>query len=240
MWQAFPGGTVKEGKGGNATLRLATEPVSVQWVRILMTASSNTCDSHGSADTRNCVGYAIRELYLGTTTADGKFHDLIRHTADQDQTATYCSSVDPWHEARDLDEKAGEQVGFDRFFTSGITRGLPAMIPIAMLYSTPEDAVAELKYLGTRGFRVFAGVRKVADGEALRQKGSERLTPLIMDVTDPASLHAAAGSIDRAEPRTACRPDKIAAAGARSRRPLAGGRLPKCMMLNVGTAGHRP
>jgi len=28
------------------------------------------------------------------------------------------------------------------------------MIPIAMLYSTPEDAVAELKYLGTRGYPI--------------------------------------------------------------------------------------
>jgi hypothetical protein len=154
VWQTFPGGTVKDGKGGNATLRLSAEPVSVQWVRILMTASSNTCDSHGSADKRNCVGYAIRELFLGTTTTDGKFHDLIRHTADQDQTATYCSSVDPWHAPEDLDERAGDQVGFDLFFTSGVTRKLPAMIPIAMIYGTPEDASAEIAYLEKRGYPI--------------------------------------------------------------------------------------
>ena len=165
VWQAFPGGIVKEGKGGNATLRLATEPVSVQWVRILMTASSNTCDSHGSADKRNCVGYAIRELYLGTTTADGKFHDLIRHTADQDQTATYCSSVDPWHAPEDLDERAGDQVGFDLFFTSGVTRKLPAMIPIAMIYGTPEDASAEIAYLEKRGYPIsYVEMGEEADG----------------------------------------------------------------------------
>jgi hypothetical protein len=165
VWQAFPGGIVKEGKGGNATLRLATEPVSVQWVRILMTASSNTCDSHGSADKRNCVGYAIRELYLGTTTADGKFHDLIRHTADQDQTATYCSSVDPWHAPEDLDERAGDQVGFDLFFTSGVTRKLPAMIPIAMIYGTPEDSSAEIAYLEKRGYPIsYVEMGEEADG----------------------------------------------------------------------------
>jgi len=165
VWEAFPGGTVKEGKGGTATLRLATEPVSVQWVRILMTASSNTCDSHGSADKRNCVGYAIRELYLGTTTADGKFHDLIRHTADQDQTATYCSSVDPWHAPEDLDERAGDQVGFDLFFTSGVTRKLPAMIPIAMIYGTPEDASAEIAYLEKRGYPIsYVEMGEEADG----------------------------------------------------------------------------
>src|ERR1700733_1730121 len=154
VWVTFPGGAVREGKGGVATLQLADQPIGVQWVRILMTQSSNTCDTHGSADKRNCVGYAIRELYLGTTTADGKFHDLIRHTADQDQTATYCSSVDPWHTPEDLDERAGEQLGLDYFFTSGVTRKLPAMIPIAMIYNTPEDAAAELAYVEKRGYPV--------------------------------------------------------------------------------------
>jgi len=153
-WQAFPGGVVTDGQGGNATLQLSSAPISVQWVRIWMTASSNTCDSHASADRRNCRGYAIREIYLGTTTKDGKFHDLLRHTPDQDQTATYCSSVDPWHEPGDLAERAGDQIGFDLFYTSGVTRGLPAMIPIAMLYNTPEDAAAEIAYIEKRGYPI--------------------------------------------------------------------------------------
>src|SRR5216683_8357437 len=153
-WQAFSGGGVRDEKGGSATLQLAAAPVNVQWVRIWMTESSNTCDSHGSADKRNCLGYAIREVYLGTTTADGKFHDLLRHTPDQDQTATYCSSVDPWHEPGDLAERAGDQIGFDLFYTSGVTRGLPAMIPIAMLYNTPEDAAAEISYIEKRGYPI--------------------------------------------------------------------------------------
>jgi hypothetical protein len=165
VWQTFPGGVVSEGKGGNATLQLVTAPLTVQYIRILMTASSNTCDTHGSADKRNCVGYAIREIYLGTTTPDGKFHDLVRHTPDQDQTATFCSSVDPWHEPSDLNERAGDQVGFDLFFTSGVTRGLPAMIPIAMIYDTPEDAAAEISYIEKRGYPIsYVEMGEEADG----------------------------------------------------------------------------
>jgi hypothetical protein len=165
VWQTFPGGVVTDGKGGSVTLRLAVEPLAVQYVRILMTASSNTCDTHGSADKRNCVGFAIREIYLGTTTADGKFHDLIRHTPDQDQTATFCSSVDPWHEPSDLNERAGDQVGFDLFFTSGVTRGLAAMIPIAMIYGTPEDAAAEISYIEKRGYPIsYVEMGEEADG----------------------------------------------------------------------------
>jgi hypothetical protein len=155
VWQAFPTGAITDGKGGNAVLELSTMPITTQFVRILMTASSNTCDTHGSADKRNCLGYAIHEIYLGTTSGNGKFHDLIRHTPDQDQTMTYCSSVDPWHEPGDLDEHAGEQVGFDLFFMpNGYTRGLPAMIPIALIYSTPEDAANELSYLEKRGYPI--------------------------------------------------------------------------------------
>ncbi len=41
-----------------------------------------------------------------------------------------------------------------------------------------------------QGWRVFAGVRKEADGAALKEKSSERLTPVIIDVTDQASITA--------------------------------------------------
>lgn len=154
VWQAFPNGVVSAGKGGSALLQLSIAPVTVQFIRIIMTASSSTCDTHGSSDKRNCLGYAIHEIYLGTTSVDRKLHDLVRHTPDQDQTMTYCSSVDPWHESGDLDERAGDQVGFDLFYTGGYTRGLPAMIPIAMIYSTPEDAANEISYLEKRGYPI--------------------------------------------------------------------------------------
>lgn len=153
-WQTFSSGAVENGKGGIVTIRLASSPIPVRWVRIWMTQSSNTCDSHGSADRRNCLGYAIRELYLGTTGPKQEFHDLIIHTADQGQTPTFCSSVDPWHEPSDIDNSGRAQVGFDLFYISGYTRGLPAMIPIALIYNTPEDAAAEIKYLQNRKYPV--------------------------------------------------------------------------------------
>jgi len=152
-WVTFPGGEINTGKGGNATLQLSQTPLPARFVRIWMTESSGTCDTHGSADRRNCLGYGIRELFLGTTTPDGRLHDVLRHTADRGQTTTICSSVDPWHEVSLVNEH-GDQVGFDLFFTSGITRGLPTMIPVAMLYDTPENAVAEITYLEKRGYPI--------------------------------------------------------------------------------------
>ncbi len=44
------------------------------------------------------------------------------------------------------------------------------------------------------GFRVFAGVRKEADGESLRAQASERLAPVLIDVTDEDAI-AAAGTL---------------------------------------------
>jgi hypothetical protein len=76
-WVAFPGGTITDSTGGTTVLKLATSAMPVRFVRIWMTDSSNTCDTHGSADRRNCVGYAIRELYVGTVSPDGTFHDLV-------------------------------------------------------------------------------------------------------------------------------------------------------------------
>ncbi len=156
-WKTFSLGAVTNAKGGLTDLGLGPA-VTTKYARIVMTRSSGTCDTHGPADRRNCVGYAIRELYLGTNNK-GEFKDLIHHSQDQKQTLTLCSSVDPWHEASDLyvapdRMESGDQPGFDLFFTSGITRGLPAIVPIAMLYSTPEDAAAQMTYIKKRGYPV--------------------------------------------------------------------------------------
>jgi hypothetical protein len=166
VWHTFPAGTVTKGMGGTVSLQISPSLVAVQFIRILMTESSNTCDTHGAADPRNCVGYAIRELYIGTMTSGGEFHDVARHTPDQDQTTTYCSSIDPWHESSNLLEKAGDQVGFDLFFTSGYTRGLPAMVPVAMIYATPEDSAAEIAYLEKRGYPIsYVEMGEEPDGQ---------------------------------------------------------------------------
>ena len=50
-------------------------------------------------------------------------------------------------------------------------------------------------HLDGLGHRVFAGVRKQADGERLRARASSRLTPLLLDVTDAASVAAASAGI---------------------------------------------
>jgi F5/8 type C domain len=159
-WKNFSSGTLTNGKGGTVTLPLESSSVSARFVRILMTASSNTCDTHGSSDRRNCVGYAIREIYLGTVDAAGNLKDLLQHSPDQKQSLTYCSSVDPWHEPSDLyvapdRMESGDQPGFDLFYTSGITRGLPAIVPVAMLYGTPEDSAAQMSYLKQRGYPIW-------------------------------------------------------------------------------------
>jgi F5/8 type C domain len=165
-WQTFPLGTVTEGKGGTVTLKLVSWMIPVRYIRIWMTESSNTCDTHGSADSRNCVGYAINELYVGALSANGEFNDYVTHFPSREQTVTWPSSVDPWHAAADIDESRGDQVGFDFFFNSGVTRGLPTMVPIAMLYSTPEDAANEIAYLYKRHYPIsWIEMGEEADGQ---------------------------------------------------------------------------
>ena len=47
-------------------------------------------------------------------------------------------------------------------------------------------------HMGKRGWRVFAGVRRRVDADSLLQEAPESLTPILLDVTDPASIRAAA------------------------------------------------
>jgi F5/8 type C domain len=173
-WKTFTTGAINAGRGRTVTLPLGAELVSTKFVRILMTASSNTCDTHGANDARNCVGYAIKEIYLGRIDEKGQFTDLLHHSPDQQQSLTYCSSVDPWHESSDLyvhpdRMESGDQPGFDLFFTSGITRGLPAVVPIAMLYSTPDDGAAQMAYLKKRGYPIlYVEMGEEPDGQYMQ------------------------------------------------------------------------
>jgi len=155
QWKLFPSGLMKSAPGGTVTLKLSDEPISTQFLRILMTESSNTCDLHGASDIRNCVGYAIQSIDAGSLDASGEFVNVAQDAMGENQP-TYCSSsIDPWHSAADVrNDGKYQHTGFDLFFTSGITNNLPAMIPVTTLYGTPDDAAAQISYIQKRGYPI--------------------------------------------------------------------------------------
>lgn len=154
QWRPFPSGVIDHATGGTATLKLVDTPVAARYFRVVMSESSNTCDLHGSDDARNCVGYAIEAIHLGTVDSEGAFAEIAKNLSDL--PTTYCtSSIDPWHSSEDVDATGSYQhTGFDLFFASGITNNLPAMIPVTMLYGTPDDAAAQVAYIEKRGYRI--------------------------------------------------------------------------------------
>ncbi len=153
LWRDFPQGSQRAENGGQVTTRFASAPISARKIRVLMTAASGTAPA-GSTDQRDKLGFAIEEIWLGTTTSSGHFTDLVRHGPHRErQSEIWVSSTDSWHSAEDRDEKI-EQPGFDRMFHDGLTNNLPVLTPVGILYDTPENAVAEIQYLKARGYRV--------------------------------------------------------------------------------------
>lgn len=149
-WKAFQSGAQQHANGGTVVLKLSDAPIATRYVRIWMNESSNTCDLHGSDDVRNCVGYAIEQFETGSVDASGAF---TPNPSTKEKPTYTSSSIDPWHSAADANTSGGGQhSGFDIFFTSGLTNNLPALVPVTMLYGTPEDAAAEIAYLEKRGY----------------------------------------------------------------------------------------
>jgi hypothetical protein len=151
-WRSFPNGTVDAGTGGDVELHVGAAPQPVRFVRVLMTRGSGQAPV-GSTDQRDGLGYALREISVGTG-AGGNFRDAVRrgHTATT-QSAITVSSTDPWHRATDIDTQT-EQPGFDKVLATGLVNGLPAVVATSLLYGTPEDAQAELSWLTARGFPI--------------------------------------------------------------------------------------
>ena len=179
MWKAFTSGAVLNGSGGDVRLKLSDEPVTTRFVRVLMSKSSETCDTHGSQDIRNCVGYALQTLSAGTIDAEGKYAivyppngkepgpgppPVLQGAGEQEVIAGseadlagsfFASSVDPWHQADNLITGGHDQYnGMDNFFTSGLTMGHAALVACAAIYDTPEDCANEVFYIHKRGYPV--------------------------------------------------------------------------------------
>jgi len=150
-WHPFANGKIDNAQGGSELVRLTEPPRSVQFVRILMSRSSHIAVA-SSGDIRDSLGFAINEIDLGRIGKDGRFHDHIRHAPDRHrQTIIYASSTDPWHRAEDIDDDT-EQPGFDFILRSKLTNKLPVLVPVSVLYDTPENAVAEIQYLLRRNY----------------------------------------------------------------------------------------
>ena len=64
-WKPFPKGTVSSGRGGTVQLQLCDKPLPVRYVRLWMTAGANAAQRSGE-DVRDTLGYAIREIGVGT------------------------------------------------------------------------------------------------------------------------------------------------------------------------------
>jgi hypothetical protein len=150
-WRAFPQGVVSDSSGGDLTIRLSSNPTPVQFVRVQMSRSSGANIS-SSTDVREHLGFAVREISIGRTNDDGHFEDYIVHNPERHhQTIVYVSSTDPWHRAEDIDYKT-EQAGLDFILQSKLTNHLPVLVPVGVLYNTPDNAVAEIRYLLARKY----------------------------------------------------------------------------------------
>jgi hypothetical protein len=152
-WRPFQYATQQNTSPGVQTIRLSDAPVTARWVRVLLSQSSNTCDTHGASDRRNCVGYAVQDIGLGRI-GDGNFVDYVKRSKDNKQTAMWTSSDDPWHREADRVSGDQDQPGLDVVSTSGVTRGLPTIYPVPLFYSTPENAANEVRYLESRGYPI--------------------------------------------------------------------------------------
>ena len=140
-------------------------------LRIWMTESSNTCDTHGAA--MRGIASAMRwmrfrpEIIRATESSS----TLVKHVAGENQTVTLVSSIDPWHSEKDLNPRRyrPDWISFSR---SGYTNHLPAMIPVSMVYGTPEDSAAELAYLRKRGYAIsYVEMGEEPDGQYMLAGG---------------------------------------------------------------------
>ena len=152
-WRDFSPRAWLTGQPGTQVVKLSARPFETRYIRLLLNRSSHTAPAE-SSDPRDSVGFAIRELEIGKWSATGLLVDAVRHGASAArQSRMLVSSTDPWHRASDRDADV-EQPGLDLIFRSDLTAGQSVMLPVGVLYDTPDNAAALVRYGRARGFSV--------------------------------------------------------------------------------------
>jgi hypothetical protein len=166
-WRHFPHGTITESRGGSAELALGDTPVTTRFIRVVMSRSSHTASG---GDPRDSAGFALREVYFGARDARGMLHDGVQHdTLPTTQSAVIVSSTDPWHRASDIDSSTA-QPGIDAVMKTGLTNHRPVYFPTGLLFDTPENAAAEVRFLRSRRYPI-SGI------ELGEEPDGQRITP---------------------------------------------------------------
>ncbi len=125
VWKAFPSGTVTNGtRRGRASQTFSDEPITARFVRVLMSKSSGTCDTHGAQDIRNCVGYALQTLSAGTMDAAGHYSIVYPANGVEPGPATAGAGLTPALERRGAFPGSAEDTAghFCRFFHRSLAR----------------------------------------------------------------------------------------------------------------------
>jgi hypothetical protein len=102
----------------------------------------------------------------------GAFTGLMHHSPSPNQTLTYGSSVDSWHDPKGIATDDGEQPGFDLVYKSGLTQSLPMTVPVAMLYDNPDNAANEMAYIEAHGYAInYVEMGEEPDGQSEGRRG---------------------------------------------------------------------
>jgi len=76
----------------------------------------------------------------------GKIHDVLRHGKDTHrQSIIHVSSTDPWHRSSDRDPNTAQPSPLS-LWQLGLTDTKSIMLPVGVLYDTPENALAEIQH----------------------------------------------------------------------------------------------
>jgi hypothetical protein len=152
MWKGLPVPVFQNQGTGKKLYAFSSQPVMLRFIRVQMMHSSHTSDVKGN-DIRNELGFAIREIRCGVI-RHGVLKDIIHHARDNNkQTNMLVSSTDPWHRAIDRHPDV-EQAGVDLFFQSGLPGTDPVMFPLGILYDTPDNMRALVRYILSKKYTV--------------------------------------------------------------------------------------
>ena len=134
--------------------RLALAPIRRASSGSSLTSSSHTAPP-GRADPRDSLGYAVAEIRLGQIGCRRVFFETsfgMARTGDA-RRSSMSHPLILGTGSPDLDRDT-EQPSLPRLWQTGLAGSGSVMVPVGVLYDTPENALAELQYFKNAGVTI--------------------------------------------------------------------------------------
>lgn len=163
-WKEFPIASFESKVCESGTIKLSDTPIRTGAIKIILLTHPEIKEL---GDIRDQLGFAVREVGVGTIDINNNFEDIVVHSPNKHQTSVTVSSTDPWHGPNNQDAQT-TQPALEKLVSGPLNTGEKPILSFGITYDTPENAASFANFLSTTIKPAYLELGEEPDGQPIQ------------------------------------------------------------------------